>query len=109
MYISVLQKKLANNETIEFDIPENGYLLKEGCKAIGFPSMTLIVLTAVFQKYSYYNLECNINERTELNKVFNVYLYWGRDEHQSFSRENGKLILISYNEFKDIAKGNAST
>lgn len=104
VYISIA-KKLTDNETIEFDISENGYLLKEGCKAIGFPPMTLIRLTAVFQGYSYYNLERNISKRPELNKVFNVYLDWGHNEHRTFSRENGKLILISYNEFKDMAKG----
>lgn len=104
VYVSIA-KKLTGNETIEFDIPENGYLLKEGCKAIGFPPMTLIRLTADFQGYSYYNLERNISKRPELNKVFNVYLYYG-SEVGTFSRENGKLILISYNEFKDMVKDN---
>ena len=87
VYISIA-KKLTGNETIKFDIPENGYLLKEGCKAIGFPPMTLIVLTAVLQRYSYCNLERNINERIELNKVFNVYLDYGSDKYRNFSREN---------------------
>lgn len=106
VYISIA-KKLNGNETIEFDVPENGYLLKEGCKAIVFPPMTLIVLTAVFQGYSYCNLERNISKRPELNKVFNVYLDWGHDEHRTFSKENGKLTLISYNKFQDMVKGNA--
>lgn len=106
MYTSVLQKKLTDNETIEFDILENGYLLKEGCKAIGFPSMTLIVLTAVFQEYSYRKLERNMNERTELNKVFNVYLGYGSDVHRIIPRKNGKITLISYNKFKDMINNN---
>jgi hypothetical protein len=105
VYVSIA-KKLTDNETIEFDIPENGYLLKEGCKAIGFPPMTLIKLTAVFQGYSYYNLERNISKRTELNKVFNVYLDYGSDEYRTFPIENGKITLISYNRFKDMVKDN---
>lgn len=101
VYVSIA-KKLTGNETIEFDIQENGYLLKEGCKALGMPSMSLVVLKWILKGYSYTRLKDNLELRPELNKMFVLYNEY--DMCYSIPKEDGKLTIISRKEFDDMVK-----
>lgn len=106
IYIDI-SKKLTNNETIDFDIKENGYLLKNGCKALGMPPMSLVVLKWILKGYSYTRLKFHLELRPELNKMFVLYNEY--DMCYSTPKEDGKLTIISREEFDDMVNGNPKT
>lgn len=106
VYIDI-SKKLTDNETIDFDIKENGYLLKNGCKALGMPPMSLVVLKWILNGYSYTRLKINLELRPELNKM--LVLYNEYDVCYSTPKEDGKLTIISREEFDDMINGNPKT
>lgn len=106
VYIDI-SKKLTDNETIDFDIKENGYLLKNGCKALGMPPMSLVVLKWVLKGYSYTRLKSHLELRPELNKMFVLYNEY--DVCYSTLKEDGKLTIISREEFDDMVNGNQKT
>lgn len=103
VYIDI-SKKLTDNETIDFDIKENGYLLKNGCKALGMPPMSLVVLKWILKGYSYTRLKFHLEQRPELNKMFVLYNEY--DAGYSILKEDGKLTIISREEFDDMVNGN---
>ena len=106
VYIDI-SKKLTDNETIDFDIKENGYLLKNGCKALGMPPMSLVVLKWILKGYSHTRLQFNLALRPELNKMFVLYNEY--DVCYSIPKEDGKLTIISRKEFDDMVNGNSKT
>lgn len=101
VYINI-SKKLTDNETIDFDIKENGYLLKNGCKALGMPSMSLVVLKWILKGYSYTRLKDHLELRPKINKMFVLYNEY--DMCYSIPKEDGKLTIISRKEFDDMVK-----
>ena len=103
----LLDGHLENNETINFDVVHNcstAYILKEGCKSLGIPTMTIVIYKPRLIFITQQQVYDEINKRDGLNKIF--LIYGGLYEKNGFKvkpkRYIGKMETMSYEEFMGL-------
>lgn len=98
---------LEDNETIHFEAVHNcatAYILKEGCKSLGFPAMTIVIYKPRLIYITQQQVYDEINKRNDLNKAFLIYggLYEKDDFKVKPKRNMGKMKTMSYLEFMGL-------
>lgn len=104
IYVAIY-KKLADGETIEFDILGNStaFILKQGCKALELPPMTMIEYKPRLIFSSQDRVKMFIDRREDVKLLFLVYGELKKCEVTGAVVEPirlwDKMQTISYNEF----------
>lgn len=104
IYVAI-SKRLDSNETIEFD-PNLGsydsvFLLKEGCKAMNLPPMTMIVYVPHLVWESQRRVKELVDEREDVKFVYFIYNHISNSGDLKLKPERflGKMETISYEMF----------
>lgn len=104
---AAIYKKLADDETIEFDILGNStaFILKQGCKAMDLPPMTMIEYKPRLIFSSQDRVKMFIDEREDVKLLLLIYGDLKKCEVTGAIVEPirvwDKMKTISYNEFEE--------